>query len=200
MHAVVKTAMEAAVLMSVAVGLAFGGNSIVKNPVDLHYNYYRGSLTIAKPTKAIEPEVIPRAADPVRPADAAHEAPNNKIGNYELIDIDEVKSLSAEDVDFALIIDARKHESYEKSHIPGAYTLDYYRLKKDMIDAIRDKLDAAALVILYCNGGNCEDSLNLAASLEYDYQVERAKLRIFEAGFEGWEKAKLPTVNGSERR
>ncbi|MFN0060428.1 MAG: rhodanese-like domain-containing protein [Planctomycetota bacterium] len=208
-----RTSIEVAAMLLVSVALAFAGNSLIKNPVDLSRNYYRGSVSTAAaidatehvskpadPTPAPEQPVSVEAPMPSSATPPTDHAPATKLGDYELIDLEEVKAFADEDVEFAIIVDARKHDTYEKGHIPGAYSLDFYRLNKEMIDAMRDKLDAAAIIVLYCNGGNCEDSLNLAASLEYDYQVERAKLRVFEAGYEAWEKAKYSIVTGGERR
>jgi rhodanese-related sulfurtransferase len=139
-------------------------------------------------------------APPAQDGTGGEESTKKMIGEYELIELDEVSSYASEEQEFAIIVDARKRATYEEGHIPGAYSLDYYRLDAAMVNAIRPQLEAAAIVVLYCNGGNCEDSLNLAASLVYDYGIDRSKLRVFEAGYEAWIKAKHAFVVGAERR
>lgn len=89
-----------------------------------------------------------------------------------------------------LLIDARNLATYQAGHIPGAVQYDHFR-PTDNIAQIVPACLAAEKIILYCLGGNCEDSI-FAARLLVGYGVPAARLAIYEAGFHDWQSAELP--------
>ena len=89
-----------------------------------------------------------------------------------------------------VLIDARNVANYESGRIPGALQYDHFRPTENIAQIVPACL-AAEKIILYCHGGNCEDSI-FAARLLVGYGVPAARLAIYEAGFHDWQSADLP--------
>lgn len=88
-----------------------------------------------------------------------------------------------------VIIDARDDGPYGDGHIPGAvqfwpYAPDYY------MSAVEVAM-AAERVILYCNGGECEDS-HMAAEIFQQYGVMPQQIYIYSGGWEEWVAKDMP--------
>jgi rhodanese-related sulfurtransferase len=92
----------------------------------------------------------------------------------------------------ALVIDAREAADYAGGHISGALSLPY---NDAMAEPERvKKLDPAGRpIVIYCSGGDCELSMDLAKLL-----VEAGKRRVlvYEGGFPEWQGAGLPVAKG----
>ncbi len=93
-----------------------------------------------------------------------------------------------------VFIDARDSEHYQAGHIPGAWQLDYYR-KEEFLPAVLPVCLAAQEVIVYCNGGACEDSL-LTASVLLAPVVPQEKLFVYAGGYTEWTNNRLPVELG----
>lgn len=96
-------------------------------------------------------------------------------------------------------VDARVRDQYEEGHIPGALWLYHYE-SGDLIDALRPQLEMAFFIIVYCNGGDCEDSLYLAADLGSLYGLPPENIFVYEGGFNEWKEREMPVTVGSEAR
>ena len=88
----------------------------------------------------------------------------------------------------ATFIDARDVEDYEMGHIKNAINIpyDYYENYEDTID----ELDDMDVYIIYCSGGECSLSLDLADYLFNEKTFE--KVFIFEGGWPEWRDAGYP--------
>ncbi len=89
-----------------------------------------------------------------------------------------------------VFIDARDDAHYEKCHIPSAIQFDYYR-PDEYIDNVRDFAADAEIVIIYCNGGECEDSIQTARYLteEIEDPLPFEIVYVFEGGIQEWYEA-----------
>lgn len=94
-----------------------------------------------------------------------------------------------------LFIDARDNENYLAGHIPGAYQLDYYH-KEEFLPEVLPRCLAAQQVVVYCNGGSCEDSL-LTASVLLAPVVPKDRLLVYAGGFTEWTNNRLPVEVGA---
>ncbi|MCA8963104.1 MAG: rhodanese-like domain-containing protein, partial [Planctomycetes bacterium] len=121
-----------------------------------------------------------------------------RLHGIKVMSLQEVSEYSDLGDGICTILDARKRAAYLDGHLPGAYSLDYYQLA-DQIDDVRDAL-SADFIIVYCNGGDCEDSLSLAHDLVYEHDVDEWRVWVFEGGYEEWKKAGKNLVEGEERR
>ncbi len=89
-----------------------------------------------------------------------------------------------------VFIDARDDAHYEKCHIPSAIQFDYYH-PDEYIDNVCDFTADAEIVIIYCNGGECEDSIQTARYLteEIEDPLPFEIVYVFEGGIQAWYQA-----------
>lgn len=93
-----------------------------------------------------------------------------------------------------VFIDSREDKYYREAHIPGAYQLDYYRPEKHIEEVLPICL-AAEQVVVYCNGGDCEDS-ELSAVMLTEFGVDKQRLVVYAEGFTVWKKMGMPCEIG----
>ncbi len=96
-----------------------------------------------------------------------------------------------------IFVDARNDEHYRAGHLPGAFAFDHYRPETSVAVVLPACLSAARIVV-YCTGGDCEDSefatLALAGS-----GVPRERLFIYAGGLTDWQAAGQPVETGTRR-
>lgn len=88
----------------------------------------------------------------------------------------------------ALFVDARSEFDYGLGHIKGAVNLPLKSATKGS-DLLPD-IPRERMVVTYCDGANCNSSIDLAARL---YASGFANVRIFFGGWEEWRARSLPT-------
>ena len=95
----------------------------------------------------------------------------------------------------ALILDARRSSVYRDGHIAGARSMSVWEADAD--DKVRalfaEGRDQSAPVVVYCSGGECEDSHMLAEKL---YKVGFDDVLVYKDGFPDWQKRGLPVAKG----
>ena len=86
---------------------------------------------------------------------------------------------------------------YADGHISGARSLPVW--ESDIGDRVKglyeEGLDQNAPIVIYCSGGDCEDSHMLAEKL---YMVGFNALFVYKDGFPGWQKRGLPVTKGGK--
>jgi rhodanese-related sulfurtransferase len=97
--------------------------------------------------------------------------------------------------DGIVFIDARDESHYQEGHIPGAYEFDPYHPDK-YFAAILPICQAAEQIVVYCNGGDCDDS-QTAAILFRNVGIANQKLFIYEGGITEWTNNNLPVETGT---
>ena len=92
------------------------------------------------------------------------------------------------DAGSAIFIDSRDPEDYESGHIKNAINIpyDYYEDYEDVING----LDDDSIYIIYCSGGECSLSIDLADYLYNEKLFDN--LLIFEGGWPEWQDAGYP--------
>lgn len=97
----------------------------------------------------------------------------------------------------AYFIDARHHDQYDAGHIEYALRLTSGEFDTDFEYAnwVMEQIPQDGTVVIYCVGGDCDASKNVAARLE---QFGYTDLRIMGAGYNEWEMAQLPKAFGPE--
>ncbi|MBC7368221.1 MAG: hypothetical protein H7343_15650 [Undibacterium sp.] len=93
-----------------------------------------------------------------------------------------------------IFIDARDDRHYRSGHIPGALPLDHSRLADYAADVLA-ACQIAEHIVVYCTGGNCEDS-ELAAADLLDFGLPATKVAVFGGGIEEWRARGLPLETG----
>lgn len=92
----------------------------------------------------------------------------------------------------ASVLDARRSDVYAAGHLPGARSLPVW---EDGLGAKVALLKADPLLplVVYCAGGDCQDSHLLAQKL---WMAGYRNLRIYAGGFPDWEARGWPTHRG----
>lgn len=133
---------------------------------------------------------IPAAAPNAAPS-AKTFAPHPDRASVE-IGTDDAEQLFREK---RLFLDARRTTVYGDGHIPGARSFPIW--ESDIADRVKafyeEGLDQNAPIVIYCSGGDCEDSHMLAEKL---YMVGFNNLLVYKDGFPGWQKRGLPAAKG----
>jgi len=90
-----------------------------------------------------------------------------------------------------IFLDARTREKYDQSHILSAYHLTPESFFDGTLPDDIDFWPKDSIIVVYCDGGECEASHLVEARLKQQKAFERVYL--IEAGFPGWQSAGLPT-------
>jgi rhodanese-related sulfurtransferase len=95
-----------------------------------------------------------------------------------------------------VFIDARNEEDFQKGHVPGAWLFDPYQPER-YFAAVTPVCQAAEQIVVYCHGGDCDDSLTAASLLE-DLGIPGAKIAIYGGGMTEWPATGLPVETGAQ--
>ncbi len=91
-------------------------------------------------------------------------------------------------------IDARDEQHYGEGHIPGACEFDPYHPEK-YFATVLPVCQAAEQIVVYCNGGDCDDSESAAITLR-DVGIANRKLFVYTGGITEWTTNGLPVEIG----
>ena len=94
-----------------------------------------------------------------------------------------------------LFLDARRTDVYRQGHIPGARSFPVWESDIDsrVTALFEEGRDQRAPIVIYCSGGDCEDSHMLAEKL---YFVGFDNALVYKDGFPDWQKRGLPVTKG----
>ena len=87
----------------------------------------------------------------------------------------------------AIFLDAREPDLYYSGHIAGAINLPYYAFM-DSMDLL-DSFDPNTVIVTYCDGEDCNASLELASSLEL---MGFTQVKTYFGGWLAWQAAGYP--------
>ena len=144
--------------------------------------------TPLQPTKSVKQAMINAA-----PAKEFNPHPDKP---YIELHGDDVAALHAKGV---LFLDARRTSVYEQGHIPGARPFSVW--ESDIDDKVNtlyaerpDPKDQNLPIVIYCSGGDCEDSHMLAQKL---WGVGFNNAYVYKDGFPDWQKRGEPVHTGA---
>lgn len=204
MRPVKRTIIELACV--VAAGLVIGLAANAANPkgIAVNRNHFRASAPVRPsppagqlPNQVAEPtgnspadQIPPTAAPP-----PATEGPEASDPNWQSLLAAGYQPISHEKViewfqdaaylqERTIFVDARNDDAYQRGHIPGAYQLDHYRLERYLPDVLPPCQNAEKIVV-YCNGGDCEDSKLAAADL-MDNGIDPNRIFVYIGGVVAW--------------
>ena len=149
---------------------------------------------VPAPSKAAAVPVRSAAASaPVsQPADPLARFPPHEKVPYVEVSGDDVAWLHHRG---ALFLDARRTSVYEKGHIAGARPFSVW--ESDADDKVKALLaenrDQKQPIVIYCSGGDCEDSHMLAQKL---WGVFFNNIYVYKDGFPDWQKRGGPVKSG----
>ncbi len=94
-------------------------------------------------------------------------------------------------------LDARRTSVYRDGHIAGARPFSVW--EADIDEKVKaffaEGTDQSAPIVVYCSGGNCEDSHMLSEKL---YLVGFDNVLVYKDGYPDWVSRGLPVTKGSE--
>ena len=93
-----------------------------------------------------------------------------------------------------LFIDARDDEHYAEGHIPGAIQCDPYQIERYLQNTM-DRINGVERIIVYCNGGECEDSIFMCREL-VEAGVLPDTLDLYPGGWKEWTARNMPVARG----
>ncbi|HEV8657005.1 MAG TPA: rhodanese-like domain-containing protein [Thermoanaerobaculia bacterium] len=99
----------------------------------------------------------------------------------------------------ALVLDARRTSVYEQGHIAGARPFSVWESDIDekvnkLYEERNDPREQLKPILIYCSGGDCEDSHMLAQKL---WGVQFNNVYVYKDGFPDWQKRGGPIHTGS---
>jgi rhodanese-related sulfurtransferase len=216
---------EVVALLVIAIALGFGVNSVRgKGSIRFSRNYFEVRSPILAPAPAAAQTANPGEAPKIGKVDnpgelnqpqARHEVANhstiassadpqpesqnhldhpfNKIGFKEVA---EVFYDPETRMGLNIFIDARNAREFAEGHIPGAYQCDHYCIE-EYVEEIPAVVRGAERIIVYCAGGQCEDSILLCGDL-IDVGIPYDNLCVFGGGWEAWKDNDMPIEKGEE--
>lgn len=147
----------------------------------------------AAPSK---PAPAPETPDNAPPPEAQEEPEIGEHG-FQLVDYEEAQKTYHEpgyETGFCVFVDARDQVNYEIEHVPGAYLMDHYRREEYLPDLLPIVLGADRVVV-YCGGGDCEDS-TFAANDLLEAGVPWDIIYVYEGGISEWRERGGPIATG----
>ncbi len=211
MNKIISTCIEIVLILSVscAIGAIYNGQS--EQGLQWTQKLYRSSVKQPANEPPVNPDKNPinhttanndqqqtDTTDQQEIPEVKTEGPTHSMQSASYEDASDFHSMGAPIVAF---IDARSKENYDELRIEGAYHL-YLAQASRMIEDIRPDIEMADFIIVYCNGGDCEDSITLAEALVNDYGFNYDSVYVYEGGLKEWKENNQPLegeqANGDE--
>ncbi len=172
--------IEALLVAAVGGALGWFANAVSPRGIELGRNYFPGS-----------PAAAPGAVGPDAARDRLAAKGLQALSHEGALALLEDPRVARGEV---LFVDARDDSQYQAGHIPGAWQLDHYRMSQYLPDLLPAAL-AARQIVVYCTGGECEDS-EFAAVVLQEAGVPGDRIWIYTGGFTAWQQAGQPIESG----
>ncbi len=177
MNEVKRTLLEFLAVVAVAVPLAVAANALNPEGLRLRHDYF-GGIDVSERTREEARARLAQKGIQILEHAAILEMYNDPIyqdGAYAFID-------------------SRSEGEYQRGHIPGAYLCDHYHVER-YAEGIVAVCNSSLQVVVYCEGGNCNDS-ELTAEDLFHFRVDPALLFVYIGGLEEWCKNGMPIEKG----
>jgi rhodanese-related sulfurtransferase len=189
---------EAVLVAAFGAAFAFAANQISPLGLVLTRDYFPAGTAHA--VRPVAGSGLPKAAGTNSGAlsPAQFLAAQMKEKGLQLIDCSQAQQLFQDPrfkQDIIVFVDAREVVHYQQGHIPGAYEFDPYRSGK-YYDEVLPVCREAEKIVVYCNGGDCDDS-ETAALLLRDMGIPNQKLFVYGGGITEWKTNGLPLETGA---
>ena len=194
-----RVLLEAVLVAAIGTAVAFVANALSPRGLKLTRDYFPGSNpTAARVQPATNQAQGAAGAGLAKPSAAEMALARLKEKGLQVMDCKQAQEVF-HDPRFAqgaiVFIDARNDEHYQKGHIPGAWQFDRYH-PENYLAAVLPVCQLAQQVVVYCAGGDCEDSEFAALFLRDSAQVPGEKLFVFTGGWNEWTERALPVETG----
>jgi rhodanese-related sulfurtransferase len=192
-----RVLLEGLVVAVIGGLLALAANTVSPRRIELSRNYFPGAPSSGGIAQTTNPGTS--ASTNTHVLSAAEQAVTRlKEEGLGVVDLSQVTQLFNDPrraQDLVVFVDARKDEHYEEGHIPGAYQFDYYYPAK-YAGVVLPLCQNAQQVVVYCTGGDCEDS-RLTAVMLSQAGIDKSKLFVYAGGITEWKAKRLPLEVGA---
>ncbi len=190
-----RSLREAVIIVIIGTALALVANAVSPRGIPLVGDFSRGAALANRSEeelRALPPEIELAGVEEVVAAIAKRSADaEGEEGSASAAD--DVAEQSAEQpaapttlaaalIADAILIDARTPDVYAAGHIPGALNLPVADFDT-AYPPLKKTIEAASLLVVYCDGGDCELSHDLATMLK---DLGHGPLQLFSGGFDEW--------------
>jgi len=196
MRDLVAVAMEALIVAALAVIMALAANAVSPRGLRLDRDYFPGAATPPGAASSAAPHAV--AGAPVDPAAAVL----RRLAQQKLQVATGSEVLAwfrdpMREQGLFVFVDARDDAHYQAGHIPGAWQFNHYRPEKHLPTVLPACLTAIKVVV-YCTGGQCEDS-EFAAVMLRNAGVPADGLVVYPGGMAEWTANRQPVEIGARR-
>ncbi|MCG3136939.1 MAG: hypothetical protein HJJLKODD_00777 [Phycisphaerae bacterium] len=182
--------IESVILLGLAAGSGLMFNVLRSQGLELSRNYFPPVPPFVKTSQP----VIPLATQPTSAAASSLSQPAlepSKLSHpFNTLTLQQVYDFYVAGDPTVLFIDARDDEHFADGHILGAVQFNYYHPEL-YLDKVLAAAATAETIIIYCNGGDCEDSIlateYLTSQITTPLDVNR--VYIYEGGISDWRAA-----------
>ncbi len=182
----------------VGAAIAFAANAVSPRGLVLARNYFPTAVQVAGPAPAASPaQPGPAETNAVGAAPAPPVAESLDAESLQRADIDQAAALFRDpryQAELVVFIDARDEAQYREGHVPGAYQFDHYRPEKQLATVLH-VCQLAEQIVVYCTGGDCEDS-EFAALALIGVGIPKERFFIYVGGMSEWAAQGLPVEIG----
>jgi len=202
---------ESVLIAAAGFVLALAANAISPRGLQLARNYFPGSQEVVPPPA---PRTAPTASAAMPPTNAAAPTPSAAAvpaaaeATLRRLEQHGLQSAGSNDVialfrdpryeqGLIAFVDARDDSHYQEGHIPGAWQFYHYRAEA-FLPTVLPVCMGAQKVVVYCTGGQCEDS-EFAAIMLRDAGVPRTSLSVYVGGITEWKNNGMPLETGGRR-
>lgn len=171
------------------------------NPIPLSTSA-ASTVPTAPPTTTQSPLVkptLPKPAPPSQPAPRPESTPAKVFAPHPdkpwvEVSGEDVRALYARRVPF---FDARRSSVYEEGHIAGARNISVWEadLKERIQQVYEEGLNPEGPIVVYCSGGDCEDSHMLSEKL---WGIGLNNVLVYKDGYPDWLKRGGAVTKGSK--
>ncbi len=138
------------------------------------------------------PEAVPDRVDEPAPGDAGAAG----AITLDSLEIDLATARALHENQLATFVDARVASEFEAGHIEGALSISPAALEANSAMFALDVIDPSKPIVIYCGGGDCDDSHRVAEMLQNLRGFTQT--HVFVDGFQTWADAGLPTSSGPD--
>ena len=196
-----KILWEGVLVAMIGAAFAFAANEVSPRGLRLTQNYFPGATRGSLPSGAAT-NLTPRPGGPAigAPSPAELLARRLQAKGLHLVESNQVAQLFRDpryEQELIVFIDARDDRHYQEGHIPGAYQFDHYRAA-NYLATVLPVCQAAEQIVVYCTGGDCEDSEFAAITLRHA-GMPTEKLFVYGGGMTEWATNGLPVEIGGRK-
>jgi len=185
---------EGVLVAIVGAAIAFAANAVSPRGLVLTRNYFPKAVTVAGPAPAALPaELGPAGTNAVAVAPPQPVVASLDAESLQRADIDQAAALFRDpryQAELVVFIDARDEAQYREGHVPGAYQFDHYRPEKQLATVLH-VCQLAEQIVVYCTGGDCEDS-EFAALALIGVGIPKERFFVYVGGMSEWAAHGLP--------